>query len=420
MPRTKRLVPVRPLRIVRGRTSDSVGLPHSAPQFSSLGDAPIAPIAPISSPIPNANIIPPMYEPPLPPPSSILFGTRRAVSPSTFPESLKILNSKAWIALWSHINKTPHVPIFIHGPTGCGKTRGVHQLVSHMGLRPVCLDGVEADDTNQLITWIRRTRDAHTLKRQSVTILDDLEGFTQNARAALVKLASDKRVGLNPMIMICNCRRDPMWKAFPSRIADVRLFAPNVHSLIRWFATCYKWTSQHDNVERVGVSEAVLHSHCETLLLHGDIRRIMTALETRNRLGTNLSLQHDCHVQNTFDASRQLVRGLMHPGQWTTLTEPRDAALLQYHTIPLATAETCDELARCLDTYSLCDTMHPNRFELSDAQFPMTHFIQAMAIPTQLPTRSRDVGGLCPPPRLPTSTRLEEETQWESLCSIGR
>ena len=287
-------------------------------------------------------------------------------------------------------------------------------------MRPVCLDAVEADDNAQLVTWIRRTREARTLKRQSVIILDDMEGFTPNARAEIVKLAADQRSELNPMIMICNSRRDPMWRALPKHVADVRLFAPNEYTLLRWFSTCYSWTSHHDRVERVGVSEAVLRSHCRSLLNHGDIRRIVTALETCNRLGTNLSTDHDVHVTNTFDASRRLLRGCMAPGLWTTLTEPRDSALLQYHATSLARADTCDELANVLDTFSVCDTMVPSRFELTDAQFPMTHHIQASAIPTQLPTRSLDVGPLCPPPRIPRGTRLDEESQWTTLRSSGR
>lgn len=288
-----------------------------------------------------------------------------------------------------------------------------------MGMRPVCLDAVEADDTAQLVTWVRRTREARTLKRQSVIILDDMEGFTVNARAELAKLAADQRPELNPMVMICNSRRDAMWRTFPKRTPEVRLFAPNEYTLLRWFSSCYPWTSHHDKVERVGVSEAVLRSHCSSLLKHGDIRRIVTALETCNRLGTNLSVDHDTHVSNTFDASRRLLRGCMAPEMWTTLTEPRDAVLLQYHATSLATTDTCHELANVLDTFSACDTMLPDRFELTDAQFPMTHFIQASAIPTQLPTRSPDVGALCPPPRLPRNTRLEEETQWTSLRSKG-
>lgn len=419
MPSTKRRIPARPTKIVRARTSDTdtQSTTVEVPQFSDLTTAPTASIVPPPSPS-GSSVSDHHPRPPIPP--SLLVGTRRCVSPSTFPASLKILNPNAWVSLWSHIDKTPHVPVFVHGPTGCGKTRGVHQLITHLGMRPVCLDAVEADDTAQLVTWIRRTREARTLKRQSVIILDDMEGFTPNARVELAKLAADQRSGLNPMVMICNYRRDPMWRAFPKRISEVRLFAPNEYALLRWFSTCYPWTSHHDRVERVGVSEAVLRSHCSSLLKHGDIRRIVTALETCNRLGTNLSVGHDIHVSNTFDASRRLLRGSMTPELWTTLTEPRDSALIQYHATSLATADTCDELANALDTFSVCDTMLPDRFELTYAQFPMKHFIEASAVPTQLPTRSLDVGALCPPPRLPRSTRLEEETQWRILRPTGR
>lgn len=421
MPSTKRRVPARPIKIVRARTSaiDSQSAAVEIPRFSDLGTAPVASIVP--RPFPNGYSISDHHQQlPSPPKPSILFGARRCVSPSTFPTSLKILNPNAWVSLLSHFDKTPHVPVFVHGSTGCGKTRGVHQLIVHLGMRPVYLDAVEADDTTQLLMWIRRTREARTLKRQSVIILDDMEGFTLNARAEIAKLATDKRSELNPMVMICNSRRDPMWRAFPTSIAEVRLFAPNEYTLVRWFSTCYPWTSHHDNVERVGVSETVLRSHCSSLLKHGDIRRIVTALSTCNHLGTNLSLHHDTHVPNTFDASRRLLRGSMTPELWTTLTESRDATLLQYHSTSLATMATCDEIARCLDTFSLCDTMAPDRYELTDAQFPMTHFIHASAIPTQLPKRSLDVGALCPPPRLPRNTRPAEETQWTSLRSTKR
>lgn len=422
MPPTKRRTLSRPIKIVRARTSatDSLSAAVEVPHFSDLGTAPAAPIVP-PPPSPGESVVPDhvtrLPYSSLPP---VIFGTRRHVSPSTFPETLRILNPNAWVALLSHLDKAPHVPVVVHGPTGCGKTRGVHQLVTHLGMRPVCLDAVEADDTNQLVTWIRRTREARTLKRQSVIILDDMEGFTPNARAELVKLAADQRSGLNPMVMICNSRRDPIWRPLPTSIADVRLFAPNEYTLLRWFSKCYSWTSHHDKVERVGVSEAVLRSHCSSLLQHGDIRRIVTALETCNRLGSNLSVGHDMHVLNSFDASRRLLGGCVTPEWWATLTEPRDAALLQYHATSLATADTCHELADCLDTFSVCDTMLPARYELTNAQFPMTHLLQASAIPTQLPTRSLNAGALYPPPRLPMNTRLVEETQWTSLHSRER
>lgn len=400
---TKRLVPKRPLREVRSRIS--VG--GSTPVFSTLEDAPVAPLKP---------------PPPPPPPEStqnsrITTTTatrhvecRKVVKPSTFPQSLRILNPKAWVQLWTHLNTRGNVPVFVHGPTGCGKTHGVHQLVAHMGMRPVYLDAVEADDTAQLVAWIRRTREARTILRKSVVIIDDMEGFTPMARSELARLSKDERSEQNPMIFICNARRDPLWKEFSKQAGDVRLFAPNQYTLLKWFTTCYQWTSSRDGLSRVGVSETVLRSRCGTLLVNGDIRRIKTALETCNRLGANLSLDHDVHVQNTFDASRLLLRGTISPTQWSVHTDPRDCTLLQYHASNVGT--DCDELAECLDTFSLCDVMVPERFETSGIQNTLTQEIQAYSIAVQLPTRSRDVGALCPPPRVARSNRRVEEIQW--------
>ena len=328
------------------------------------------------------------------------------------PPSLRIMNPKAWGQLATHLKSRPHVPVMLHGPTGCGKTHGTEELLNALQMRAVCLDAVEADNTQQLVTWVRRTREAHTLKRQSVIVLDDLEGFTANARAELAKLSKDERSGLNPLIFICNERRSPMWKDFSKKMGDVRLFAPNVHTVLKWFATCYVWTSVHDQTTRQGVSETVLRTHCDALLHHGDLRRIVTALETQQRLGANLSLHHDQHVTNTFDASRRLLKGTMTPAAWASMTEPRDVALLQYHVPNYAT--DIHELSRCLDTFATCDAMMPDRFELCNAQHGLTHITQASAVQQQLPTRSRDVGALCLPPRIVCNRpRPEEDSQWK-------
>jgi len=350
----------------------------------------------------------PTYDPPVPmeektfvPPPSLLYKKRPIdVTTSSFPQSLKILNPKAWVKLAEHLHSAPHVPVFVHGPTGCGKTRGVDELIRHLQMRPVTLDAVEADSTEQLVLWIRRTREAHTIKRKSVIVIDDMEGFTAMARAELARLSKDARVCLNPLIFICNARRDPLWKQFSANACDVRLFAPNQYAITKWFATCYQWKSAHDNVQRVGVSEVALRSRCDSLLLLGDLRRIVMALETCNRIGANMSLDHDSHIPNTFDASRKLLRGAMTPEAWTTFTEPRDANLVQYHVTTVA--HDIEQIARCLDTFSLADTLLPDRFENVYSQLPFTHILQASAI-HYVPNRSPNVGALYPPPRKGTT-----------------
>jgi hypothetical protein len=276
-----------------------------------------------------------------------------------------------------------------------------------MDMRPVTLDAVEADSTEQLVLWVRRTREAHTIKQRSVVIIDDMEGFTAMARAELARLSKDARDHLNPLIFICNARRDPLWKQFSKTAGDVRLFPPNEYAITKWFATCYQWTSAHDNVKRTGISENALRSRCESLLPMGDLRRIVTALETCNRIGANMSLDHDLHVPNAFDASRRLLRGTMTPETWTTFTEPRDANLVQHHVTTLA--HDIEQVADCLDTFSLADTLLPDRFETVSSQLPFTHLLQASAI-HYVPNRSLNVGALYPPPHTGSIPHSAKET----------
>lgn len=405
MPRSKRLIEKPPIKI-QEHPNDNYVLESLYTGFTPLASAPVAPLETPPPPPPSILLdVTPEVSPP-PHPMSSLFESQRNVNPVTFPKSLQILNPNAWKQLWEHLSTKGQIPAFVHGPTGVGKTRGVAELVTHMGLRTVCLDAVEADDTQQLVTWVRRTREAHTFKRKSVVIIDDMEGFTPNARIELAKLSKDERVGLNPIIFIANARRDPMWKSFSTSIVDIRLFTPRQGPLRQWFKECYKWTCLRTNTD-LPVTDHVLDTFCSSLIPIGDIRRIAMALETQNQLDVNLSLGHDRHITNTFDASRKLILGEMPPCEWATITEPRDATLLQFHATRLAL--DIDRLADCLDTFSHCDTMMPDRFEVSNTQSPMTQLTQASAIQIQL-ERSIHIGALFLPPRI---TRTSRRDSWD-------
>ena len=122
-----------------------------------------------------------------------------------------------------------------------------------------------------------------------------------------------------------------------------------------------------------------------------------------------MSLDHDSHIPNTFDASRKLLRGTMSPDTWTTFTEPRDANLVQYHVT--TTTQDIEQTANCLDTFSLADILLPDRFENVSSQLPITHFLQASAI-HYVPNRSLNVGALCPPPRKGNILSLAKEIPW--------
>lgn len=299
---------------------------------------------------------------------------------------------------------TQHVPLLLHGPIGSGKTCGVGELLAHLGLRAVYLDAVEADDTAQLSLWIRRTRESRTLEQKSVVVVDDLEGFTANARAEVCKLAQDKRRCLNPLLLVVHARRDPLWKALLA-LPDVRLGAPPESVLYAWFRTHFVWTSFKDESAQVGLPHIVVDAERD-LLRTGDVRRLVTAFTTRIQLGRSLARAHDVHVANVFDASRRLLRHTLTAEAWVVHTDPRDCTLLQHHLASVA-GDDLDRLAGALDVFSCVDGgMYPARYDA--AQHTVAAWVQAEA--ARLTSRTRDVGALGPPPRPPTRTRPEPET----------
>ena len=193
-----------------------------------------------------------MTQPPPPvvaPAPTLIASTLPCDEAKTLPQSLEVLgNARAWTEVRDHITRdaTSSVPLMIDGPTGCGKTTGVKELLTHLGMRPVFLDAVEADDTHQMCTWIKRARDSNSFDgTRAVIVVDDMEGFTANMRSELVKFAMDRRTALNPMLLICNNIRELMWRPF-SQVPSVRLFAPRDYSCLRYFTQEYpkRWV-QH-------------------------------------------------------------------------------------------------------------------------------------------------------------------------------
>ena len=386
-------------------------------------DAPVrARYAPPPS-LPAAPPTPPRRErPPTPPPrraperAPAACEQRPPTNVASLPRSLELLgNARAWIAVRTHVLETPHVPLLLHGPTGCGKTRGVEALLAHLGMRAVTLDAVEADDTAQLSLWIRRTREARTLGRVSVVVVDDLEGFTHAARAEVARLAEDQRSSLNPMLLVCSARRDPAFRALQA-LPDVRLFAPRERDLRAWFGEAYAWTSAHEGhaVVHTGLSRNVLDLE-QDLLRAGDVRRLVTAFRSRNALGASMADAHDDHCPNAFEAARRLLRGTMPVDAWSAGADAYDVALVQHALVPCAAEgdASIEALADALDHVSAADVMLPDRYELRDAQRPVAARVHGGAARLLAATTPSPGGGaIAPPPRIEMRTRRAEEIQW--------
>jgi hypothetical protein len=324
---------------------------------------------------------------------------------------LQLGNERAAHELYKHLRDSAQ-PLLLHGPVGCGKTHMVEAMVEHMHMRPVVFDGAETDDHQQLTTWIQRARKARNLGgRRSVVVLDDLEGFSERQRTEIVKLCVAPPVPhTNPMVLVCHSARDPMWKAL-SQLPTVRMRAPSVHELRRWCVEAMPWVSARDGSQRVGMRGNVVDEHLD-VLRSGDVRRVRLAIQFHVSMGERCATTESESVfQNGFDACRKLFTHKTSVEAFLRRTAPMDDALLQYH----ATQYTTDmhALARCLDTFSVCDAHLPDRFEtrgLHEA-FQREAVVRATALTVRIPS----VGALHPPPRAPKRTRPAAESPSEAL-----
>lgn len=314
-------------------------------------------------------------------------------------------NKKAWDAVHAHLTTRASSPLVLQGPTGCGKTAGLTCLLEAMRLRPVFLDAVEADDVSQLVVWIKRARDSDAVsteeRRRAVVVVDDVEGFGASERAldALATLARDEAPGRNPLVFVLHNARDPKWKRF-STLPTYRLFAPNQHVASEWFRTHHEWTTSDAKgvvTRRKGFSQALLDT-ARSVLACGDLRRIATHLVFAATTGVGHRSGNDSFPSSIFDATRRLFRATLDADAWAGHAEPRDLALLQYHTPSAFDDDDIEGLARALDVFSEVDASRPGRYEhVGTFDRWGAH---AVATSTRCLTNpARDVGALCPPPR---------------------
>ena len=359
---------------------------------------------------------PPRQDVPPPPPSRepIVIVTSES-STAALPECLRMLgNKRAWEAVRGHLVASPSDPFLLSGPTGCGKTAGIVRLLESMHLHPVMLDGVEADDTQQLITWIKRTRDSVSFGGKRAVVVDDLEGFTEKARDAIVTLSRDNAPGRAPLVLVVNNARDPLWKRL-NALKVYRMFPPNEHVAFEWFKDHQTWQDGARN-ERRGFNPEILHT-ASSVLACGDLRRIRNHLVVAATTGLGFRGDNDSFPSNIFEASRRLYRRTISAQDWATFAEPRDVHLLQYHT-----TNACDDIHRlsnALDTFSSMDAHRPARYEHTNTfDYSNAHTVAASTRVFTNP--SRDVGALSLPPPPNRGKRLPDtENPVDALNRCG-
>ena len=145
---------------------------------------------------------PPSTPPPTPPPATTNPTPPTAAQP-TLPSSLHRLgNGDAWMRVAAHLRATPHLPLVVWGPTGCGKSKGIQVLLKHMGCTLVAFDGADGENARELLQWVTRTRQT-TLGHTKAVLLDDFESFTPTARTSFAVELRKRDPMLSGLLITC-------------------------------------------------------------------------------------------------------------------------------------------------------------------------------------------------------------------------
>lgn len=403
--RTERLV----VKEVRGEPLAASAIPQEAPSAA----VPAHSDPPHPSPPPEEA-----HAPLLPMEATVL-------CPSRLPAALQRLgNSKAWQQVMAHLNgvDTRQRPLVVWGPTGCGKTCGVKDLAASMRYRLMELDGSDGDDTDQLLTWIKRARDGKALRGPTAVLLDDYESFTDDARKRIATMlagtAATHRTRLGPIVITCTQLRDPQMKDMQA-FAHVRLFAPHPQ-------VCREWFDRNGIlVEKVRDGQLIVlrspagpgwSAREAKHLATRDLRRVGMALQWRALTNTSLlsgSTAEETRIRSSFQGIELLLLRKITASCWAAEGNQQDIDLIREH-IPKYVDGDMDSLVQVTDALSYAVVCRPSRFECASSQHPFVMEMVGQA--TRCSARTQDVGALFPPARVYPSW---DRTQ-NPLSSCGR
>lgn len=369
--------------------------------------------------------------PPRPPPTALSLVGAPATSCDaerprfdTLPTSLTELgNEEAWGKTMRHLRLHFARPLVVWGPTGCGKSCGMACLLRHCRIHAAVLDGTDADSSRELYEWIARTLRSATnaCGQPTVVVLDDFEGFPDDLRERIGRLAASHTKGAGLLISVTQFRDAQYCRSLAS-LSNVRLFSPREHTLRAWFQARHVWRRPRADAEGglrlercVGFPDAVVERQRE-VLRSGDIRRAAIALEwdvsvsradAERRLSRPAGLpsreageEEDeeglpCRQRpaNGFDATRRLLRGDATWQWWSWHAEERDVDLLREHAVRYA-GSVCDA-ERMLVAMSCADASRVRSYENS---FAHGRYVTAAASAgVRISVSARDVGALVPP-----------------------
>ena len=229
--------------------------------------------------------------------------------------------------------------VVIHGPHGCGKTAGVHELTTkHLGLTVYEINAGSTEGIEAFGRDVRHVTRTKTLLGPRIVLVDDLEGFDDEyVRLTATLLREHQSERDTALVVTCanlHDRRLAPLSAVRESVTIVRMYTPSLRSTVAAVRLVSNATS-------IAIESACKHAN-------GNLHQLFL------RLRLHLNSQPDLHA-DLFKATDGLLTGRADVHLWGRAARPDTLVALLHENAPTIVdgdAEALERLACFLDVTS--------------------------------------------------------------------
>lgn len=151
----------------------------------------------------------------------------------TYKKDLSVfLKSAGNVRAWREVAKAIRAGgvVLLHGPHGCGKTAGVHDLANnHLGMAVYEINPGSTEGIDTFVRDVNHVRRVKTLLGPRIVLIDDIEGFDELYIKKTVELVKQHRPGDTSVVLTSSNLFDRSIFAFRSNgaLTRVRMYEPS-------------------------------------------------------------------------------------------------------------------------------------------------------------------------------------------------
>jgi hypothetical protein len=276
-------------------------------------------------------------------------------------------NLKAWqqVAKSVQLGKV----VFLHGPHGCGKTAGVHDLATgHLGMRVYEINPGNTEGLETFTRDVRHVTRVKTLLGPRLVLIDDIEGFDECYVKAALTMVKEHSAEDSSIVFTSSDMYDRRIAAFRGidNVTYIRMYCPSVKNVVASVRA-----SSLSNA-----SSALIESLASQT--GGNFHQLLL------RLRLHIASQPDVHV-NLFKTTDLLLRGEASVDTWIRAAETHSLTLLLYENAPDISV-SCDgstALDRLADFYEVFSgaQFFPEHESVYVSGFAARSFLRTTAVP---------------------------------------